>query len=126
VPDAFVPHLEAMGLGMVATGTLSVMQCFPSNLEGIAHSQLRMLDTMVGAYRRRTLEALNPLWWVESIVFLPQRLLMFVGLPGDKALAKFILVLWWIVTTTTGVAWAIFEDEIRESVRQITATEERL
>ena len=87
VPDVYTPVVDSVGLGLLASGNVSLFTMFPSKRAAFIAEYLNMFD------------AINPLFWVETVVFLPKTILRYIGLDSDKTAFKLCNVLlsfiWW-------------------------------
>ena len=87
VPDVYTPVVDSVGLGLLASGNVSLFTMFPSKRAAFIAEYLNMFD------------AINPLYWVETVVFLPKTILRYIGLDSDKTAFKLCNVLlsfiWW-------------------------------
>lgn len=100
VPDSCIPTSQAIGFGQIANANASVYLNFPSKLAGIAVALADKFDEAIGTYRSRFLESFNPLYWIETILFLPKNLLRYIGLDSEKVTFKLCNILltfiWWL------------------------------
>lgn len=97
VSDSVVPYAQPVGYGHIATGSTSVLNNFPNKLEDHAAMTSKMIDEAIGVYRQRFLETFNPLYWIDSIIYLPRTTLSYLGLSPDSVLVKLLNIVWWIV-----------------------------
>ncbi len=101
ISDEYIPITQPTGYGCTSTQNASVFSNFPSKHEKIAPIILKMLDDTVGIYRERYKEALNPLYWIDVIIFLPKNLITYIGLsletPAFKLCNILASAIWWIL-----------------------------
>lgn len=53
---------------------------------------------MVGVYRMRLIESFSPRYWIETVIFLPSRIIQYLGGKSDSLFAKLLQILYWIFT----------------------------
>lgn len=101
IQDYFVSVVQPITLGTVQTNTVSVFDNFPSFYKNIAAVSLRMFDEAIGVYKMRMKETVNPLYWIEFIIFLPKHILQYIGFDMNTAAQRACNVLltfiWWIL-----------------------------
>lgn len=116
VPDSQMRVTQPIGFGKVASFNASVFHNFPMAERTIAEPSLTMFKNAIGVYKSRMFEAINPLYWIDLIVFLPKNLLTYIGLNMDNASSKLWNVLlslvWWVFCTFV----TIFQPEIKQYI----------
>lgn len=64
---------------------------------------LRSFDMGIGVYKKRALDAINPGWWIKSLIFLPSNLVAYLGYPIESSKIKFFVrtidFAYWLITT---------------------------
>ncbi|MFZ2316101.1 MAG: hypothetical protein WAW86_10660 [Gammaproteobacteria bacterium] len=54
----------------------------------------------IGVYKKRCFDSINPLYWIDFVLFLPQKIIIYLGLDqGSKvaaAIVKTINVIYWV------------------------------
>jgi hypothetical protein len=114
--DAVVPFVEFIGYGQLSHGNASVLANFPSALDGHVQSTIRMLDDAIGVYRTRALEALNPLFWIEFVIKLPQNALSYLGVPPEALITRILQVLYWILCLIAGLLHSVLKPDMEHLV----------
>lgn len=65
-----------------------------------------------GILEKRMIEALSPLYWIDIFIFLPQKIITYLGFKLDnkktEAIARFIDVIYWIVVILIPFLMKIF------------------
>lgn len=116
IPDSQMPVTQPVGFGKVASFNASVYHNFPMAERAIAEPTLLMFKNAIGVYKSRIFEAINPLYWIDLIVFLPKNLLTYIGLNMDNASSKlwnvFLSFVWWTFCTLV----TIFQPEIKQYI----------
>lgn len=116
ITDISTPITEWTGYGHYATIEASVFTNFPSNKNIIVYPALDMFENAIGIYRSRIIESFNPIYWIETILFLPQNSLIYIGLDSDKSSYKLLNVLitsiWWFF----GIVFTFYRSNILDFV----------
>lgn len=116
VPDSYIPTSQAIGYGQIANSNVSVYLNFPSKIAAIAAALSDKFDEAIGTYHKRCLESFNPLYWIETILFLPKTLLQYIGINSDKMAFRLCNILltfiWWLVCTV----FFFFKPQIYECI----------
>lgn len=119
VEDGFLPFVQPAGYGQLATGTTSVFANFPNRREDMATMTVKMFDQAKGVYRSRVWEAINPIYWIETIIYLPREMLKYLGVSSDNVGAKFLQVVYWIGGGITGVAFVWYRPDLKNFVDEL-------
>lgn len=66
-----------------------------------------------GFFKANIIENFSPFFWIESFLFMPRKILMYLGIKPRKKTGilfeRLLTVLWWIITFTVG----LFSEEIK-------------
>ena len=119
VKDSAVGVAQPVGYGQIRLGNASVFANFPHRREDIVVSTLRMFSEAVGVYRSRTLEAFNPLYWIEFIRNLPRHILSYLGVSSESVVIKIFQLIYWIVGAVFSFLVALYKPEIEKLVRDL-------
>lgn len=114
IPDSCIPTSQAIGYGQIANANASVYLNFPSKVMGIAAALTDKFDEAIGTYRTRFLESFSPLYWIETILFLPKNLLQYIGLDSEKIAFKLCNILLTFIWWCLGVAFMFFKPQLQE------------
>ena len=113
VKDSYIPITQPTGFFQLASFNASVFQSFPSDIEVFANATYRKFQEAIGFYKFEALNTFNPLSWIDSILFLPKNLLLYIGLREEKTsfrLSNVLLTcLWWCILW----AIALFDAEFK-------------
>lgn len=99
VKDSFIPTSQPIGFGQVCNANASVYDNFPSNIQEFAALMYSKFQEAIGEYKSRMIESFNPLYWIDTILFLPKHLLSYLGV-GQASLSFKIgnivlTIIWW-------------------------------
>lgn len=97
IKDVKTPVSEPIGFGQVVNANVSVFSMFPSLRPVFAMESLNMFEEAEGVFRKNMIDCVNPLYWIELILFLPKSLLSYLGLPSEATAYKLLNVLFYLV-----------------------------
>lgn len=119
VKDSVFPIAEPLGLGQVATSNISIFENFPNRTERIVMITVGMFDQTIGVYSSRAFETFNPIYWIESIIYLPRNLLSYVGMSAENIITKISQVFYWVIGSILTLLYTVYSDEIGGIVKNI-------
>lgn len=96
--DSSIQVTESIGHGKIAAFSASIVENLDSRRADMVSAVARKFDELVGVYRMRLLDSFSPMYWIESIVFLPSRIAKYLGKKPDGLAAKLFQILYWIFT----------------------------
>ncbi|MDO5785886.1 MAG: hypothetical protein Q4P20_12575 [Eubacteriales bacterium] len=112
VSDLLIPFTKPAGFGMVAHGSTSLF----ANIGNLRNETVAMMHNCFskakGTFRHRIVETFSPLFWINCVIFLPRRILEYLGIKGDSILVKLFQLVYWIVTPFL----VAFRDEVYQHV----------
>lgn len=113
VEDSTVTHVEEIGYGNLQSSRPSVFKNMPVRREDIVRITLGMFHRAIGVYRSRMIETINPLYWIETIIFLPRQILNYLGVTPESVIIKIAQLIYWLAAFVFG----IYRFEVEEFVR---------
>ena len=106
--DKVITYAENAGYGMLVPQSIS---CF-CNAHFINPEVCAFISSSFsrarGVFRRRIFNAVNPLMWIHTIVFLPRAVLTYLKVAPEKVLVRILQVVWWLVAPVV----VVFRNEI--------------
>ena len=97
VPDQTVTRLEPVGYGHVKSMVASMFDNFGANSVDIQSSVIMAFHRAEGVFETRRREAASPFYWSETLIYLPENILAYVGLPKSSIWAKAANALGWVI-----------------------------
>lgn len=85
-----------MGYRKVASYNASITDNLSSKRADIVAGALEMFDKTVGVFRMRFLESISPLFWIEFFIFLPRRIVNYLGGEPDRIPVKLLQLIYWV------------------------------
>lgn len=109
IPDPKISRTRPTGYGQVVTSTgISVFNnMFVDDLD-IVTSVTGALTTAKGVYKKRITDSINPIFWIETLVYLPKSIFQYLGVPAENLVTKIFQLLWWIC----GAFYTIYESQV--------------
>lgn len=115
VADYKVALCELVGFGHIQTGNISVFENMAIYRADIIAVMLGCFSKAEGTFKSRIFECFSPLYWIECIIFLPQKLIEYFGLDEDCVLAKLIQIVYWL----TSPLFLMFRDQIYTYITEL-------
>lgn len=119
VQDILMPVSQSIGFGKVASFTSSIFSNFPSGKREMAEPALIMFKNAIGIYKSRILESINPLYWIDQLLFLPRNILAYIGLNSESVAFKLwnviLTFIWWSFCTLV----TLFHPEIKQLIIEL-------
>ncbi|MED3550151.1 hypothetical protein [Cytobacillus praedii] len=113
-----VPYVKEMGYGQLARLEVNPIDSFPNR--EMARGILNNLSASKGLYKQRALEAFNPIFWIEFVIFLPKSIFSYLGVESTGFIVKISNLIWWLLgTVLTTMILNAFSPELSEFIRSI-------
>jgi len=119
ISDSYIPRVDSLGLGQLASYKQYLFHSFPSNLEGMFTITQKAFFEAIGVYKKRAIDSVNPIEWIILIVYLPQRLLASIGITKQKALINILQGLYWLIGVSSTIVFALYPVEIRSAIESL-------
>lgn len=116
--DVERPVVEPAGWGLLSTGNVSVLDNLLNRRQDIVGVVVALLNRAIGVYWNRMIEALSPIYWIETVLFLPKRVAGFIGLSPETVFTKVTQVLYWLVCALSSFLYSLYRVEIDAAVRK--------
>lgn len=97
IEDSYVADVEPAGYGYLTTQTVSVFQNIPSLRRDIVRLVFSHLKESRAVFIDRILDTLNPIHWLETLLYLPRRISIFLGFQPEGIVVKMSQVIWWFL-----------------------------
>jgi hypothetical protein len=110
VADAYVNRTQPMGFGIIASGKCNVFEQFPSNESDIVKITLYKISEARGVFKANFWETFNPLYWIQFVLFLPKKMLTYLGTSPDFVITKLCQLIWWIAWASVSALKIMYPD----------------
>jgi len=97
VDEYKIPYVEPLGLGFVSRGHLSPADNLELLRQDVVGMVLKLFEHAAGNLKSRAVESFNPIFWIETIIYLPTKFFSYLNLNDDSRLVKLIQAIWWLV-----------------------------
>lgn len=101
VQDSSIPTSQPIGYWQLANFNASAFDNFPSKIADFAAMMNSKFQEAIGEYRSRILDSVNPLYWIDTILFLPKHFLNYLGINQSSLSFKIsnvvLSILWWAI-----------------------------
>lgn len=115
ISDKVVPYVESVGYGLVGTGNAPALQNLASRRQDVVFVNNELMQRAIGVYRRRMLQAFSPVYWLECIIYLPQKILNYIGFDPNTIGARiFTVVVWILEVILLPQLYMVYETPIKE------------
>src|SRR5690606_35006346 len=112
--DIFIPVTRPLGLGQIANANINPIDQYPNRMSDVAYAINSQLQSSKGVYKQRMLFSINPLLWLEFIIFLPSNIIKYLGFKNESV-GKLFNVLWWIINAVVlPILITVYTDEITQ------------
>ena len=119
IKNLLVPTAQRIDYGRIATFNADVFTNFPNTTPDIYKGAIRMFYEAEGIYRQRIFETFSPVYWINSIIFVPKHLLTYLGFNQEKTLFKACNVLLTFIWWTFGAASLFFWPQFKEFIIEL-------
>jgi len=103
VEDSFVPVVEPVGYGHVTTATVSLFKNLNITTEDIVGLSQKAFHHAIGVYRQRMIDAINPLYWLKTILYLPKITFGYLGVKENNSVIKLFQIIYWLCSIIIGI-----------------------
>lgn len=101
-----------MGYGQVANMTARVFDQYPSRIQILASETNAAFEEAIGTFKGRAIDAINPLYWLSLIVYLPTRLCIALGAKQNSPFPKILQGVYWALGVIASAAFAFAKPHI--------------
>ena len=114
INDIFIYVSENVGYD-VKNSIVSVLNNYPNSNEEFYICQNNMFLEAIGTFKKRKNETFSLIYWLETIAFLPQKLLSYFNLVPNSFLSKIFNCIYCLIS----FLFTFFREEIKEFVLKI-------
>ncbi len=90
-----------------------------NNREDVVGMTQAMFHKSIGIYRSRMIDAINPIYWIEFVIYLPKNVFQYVGASPESTLVKSTQIIYWLVAGIVGFLFSVFGDEINKYFKDV-------
>jgi hypothetical protein len=111
--DTTLSVIEPGGYGLVKTINISLFDNIPLLRNDIPSIVVQFFKESIGVFRNRMVDAVNPIYWLESLVFLPKKIFNYLGVSADSLFIRSFQVIWWLIVAAGTIIGIVFNPEFR-------------
>lgn len=111
--DSNLSFIEPGGFGFVKTVNCSLFDNIPLINKEVLSLVVQFFKESIGIFKHRMFDSINPVYWVETFIFLPKKTFSYLGMSADGLLIKIFQVSWWLVVAASTIIGIIFNPELR-------------
>lgn len=113
IRDHRITVSQPVGYGNLQVIQVSIMDNFPDLSQDMSTPAQRLMREAIGTYRARMLQTFNPLYWIESLIYLPREVLGYLGVPAENIVVRIGQLLWWALTTLLAFLLVVYRPELK-------------
>lgn len=117
ISDAKIPITQRTGYGYLASFTGSLFENFPDNTTLFAPETTRIFSNAIGICKSHILECFNVKYWIDCILFLPQKLLIYLNVSAESIFIKLFQAIYWIF----GILVTLFSTDFSNLIKSFFA-----
>lgn len=120
IKDSVCPVAEPVGMRHVSTSNISIF----SNVF-IVHNQyvksivIGMFEQAIGVYSSRIKETFNPVYWIETGIYLPKNMFSYLGVDSESVVIKIFQILYWTIGIIITGIYALYKNELDPIIKNI-------
>jgi len=101
--ENFIPIVEPAGFGIVNSMKIHVLSQYPSKSYDFAAAQINLFEKAISQYAYNARQVLNPIYWIELIIWLPKNIISFLGIDTKLKTVKVLYIPLQIIYWTYGI-----------------------
>lgn len=117
VQDTVIGFTEPAGWGFVRHGEASVLMNLTNRRADVVSAFSKMLYEAKGTYRARALETFNPIYWIEFVIFLPRKLLGYLGIAPEHLVVKVTQLIYGVAVFIGAFLFALYRPDVEQLVK---------
>ena len=99
---------QPIGYGYVSTAKADALDNITQLDDQVVGLIAQAFLTAKGVYKKRILESINPLYWINCILYLPKHIFTYLNFDPDIFFVKLFQLIWWIICPVA----LLFRDEV--------------
>ncbi|MFC1613513.1 hypothetical protein ACFL23_04235 [Patescibacteria group bacterium] len=114
IKDSLRPHIELTGYGYVGTGNVSIFTNLDARRKDIVDLVYSHLRETKAIFKSRIIDSINPFYWIDFVIFLPKRILEYIGVKGSSVILKILQLIWWFLVFMSTIIGIFFNKEFMD------------
>lgn len=113
IKDSSIGIANPVGLGYVQTGNVSVFKNMFIDRMDVVKIIINDFEVAIGTFRTRIKENFNPIFWIECIIFLPKKIINYLGFKSENLPTRIFQLIYWI----SSIFYAIYSEQINKIIQ---------
>ena len=113
VKDNTLTVVEPLGYGHAQAIHVRAFQNIANLREDVAVHIISSFKEAQSIFRRRILQAFSLFYWVETFIFLPKKVTVYLGLDAGSVSTRILQLVWWLMNLAGIIGSTIFNQEFR-------------
>lgn len=119
IEDSYRPYVEPVGYWRIVEGNISVFKNLDSRREDIMQLVYSILREINSIFKSRIIDSFNPVYWIETVIYLPRTILFYFGVKADNTIVKIFQIIWWILVFVSTIVSIFFNQEFIDWIENI-------
>lgn len=115
IKDVSLSYCEPVGYGKLRTGSVSLFNNMGSTRDDAVFAMRQCFLKAEGVFQENLSECFSPLYWIRTIIFLPNRICEYFGGTEDQVLAKVLQLVYWVLVPIA----LVWRDSLYLFIRQL-------
>lgn len=113
IEDAMISVAEPIGYGLVQTRSSSAYNNMCYRHADVISAMTSAFEKALGVYRKRIIDNFNPIFWIETLIYLPKNIIKYIGLNETSIFTKTFQILYWLIIAF----YTIYSDTINSLIQ---------
>ncbi|MCP4355742.1 MAG: hypothetical protein GY793_08975 [Proteobacteria bacterium] len=106
IKDTAKNYLEDAGFGKIEKKRMTIFNSICSSKEYVVRSMAENFAEAINVFKKRIFNSINPIYWIELILCLPQNILEYLKVPSEDRKIKILNVVWWFCLLFISIIFA--------------------
>ncbi len=103
-----ISHIENSGLGCIQNVQVDLYENMPTRESEIYTEIFKKFRYSIGVYKKRIFESVNPIYWIEFLIFLPKKIVEYLLGEGQESIPNWLIRLLNLVYWVIGLLGSLF------------------
>ena len=119
IKDIVCPVAGSLGMGQVATSNISIFSNVFIKDKYVKNIVIGMFEQAIGVYFSRIKETFNPIYWIETSIYLPKNMFSYLGVDSESVVIKIFQILYWTIVIIITSIYALYKNELDPIIKNI-------
>ena len=115
VKDKIVVYTEPVGYGYISNSNVSVFNNIQLKDDRFVARIINSFDESISVFKYRCKQCFNPIYWIQTLIYLPKHIFEFLGLDTSTLVSKILQLIYWIL----GFIYGIYNNQIDQFIQKI-------